>query len=364
MNFNDKILTKEVVNMDGIGKNLKRVRLLRDLSLREASKLLNMSAPGLSKYEKGEIIPNSQKLIEFANVYKVKVLDLLNVYNVPEMKFNSFMKRQRLQGKNLELLKDIIQSKVANYLEVIEMNRIDSDNIKLKKYICNSFEDAEDAALKFRKDYDLSKNQPISDLINILENIGIIIVQIENQNNRFADFDGLSEKINNIPIIVLLDNITDGARQRFTIAHELGHLVLDIKDSDIDEEKLCNRFASALLMPRGAIINEFGSSRNNISFFELRAFKMEYKVSMAATVYRLRELNVISEYLFRNINIFFSKNGYKKEEPDLIGAEKSYQFKRLVHKLEADNIISLNRACELLGISINEYNIEDNNYRY
>ena len=66
--------------------------------------------------------------------------------------------------------------------------------------------------------------------INILENLGIIIIQIKNPDNRFDDFDGLSEIVNNIPVIVILDGIKDGARQRFTIAHELGHLILNIKN--------------------------------------------------------------------------------------------------------------------------------------
>lgn len=346
-----------------VGKNLKRIRLLKNLSLKDAGLLLNMSAPAVSKYEKGEIHPNSQKLIEFANAYGVKVLDLLKSYNTPEMKFNAFRKRQRLQGENLELLKEIIQNKVADYLEVIELNEIKTSNSKIKKYTCNNDNDAELAAEEFRKNYKLSINQPIPDLINMLENIGILIIEIDNTAGRFSDFDGLSEVVKDIPLIVLLNDI-DGERQRFTIAHELGHLVLNIKDENLNEEKMCNKFASSLLMPKDAVINEFGTSRNNISFYELRAFKKEYKVSMAATVYRLKELNIISEYLFKKINISFSSKGYKKHEPDPIDPEKSYQFKRLVHKLEVDNIISLNRACELLGITIDEYNNEDNNYRY
>ena len=349
--------------MEEVGKNLKRIRLLKNLSLKEAGLLLNMSAPAVSKYEKGEIHPDSQKLIEFANAYNVKVLDLLKTYNVPEMKFSTFRKRQRLQGENLELLKEIIQNKVADYLEVIELNEIRTNNNKIKKYPCNNEIDAELAAEEFRKNYKLSINQPISDLINILENIGILIIEIDNANGKFSDFDGLSEVVNDVPLIILLNNI-DGERQRFTIAHELGHLVLNIKNQNLDEEKMCNKFASNLLMPKEAVIKEFGISRNNISFYELRAFKKEYKVSMAATIYRLKELNIISEYLYKKINISFSSKGYKKHEPDPIEPEKSYQFKRLVHKLEVDNIITLNKACELLGITIDEYNEEDNNYRY
>lgn len=347
--------------MDGIGKNLKRIRLLKNLSLKDAGNLLNMTATAISKYEKGEILSDSKKLIDFANAYNVKSIELLKVYNVPKMKFTSFRKKKRLTGQNLELLEELIQDEVAKYLEIIEMNNIDTDNIKLKKYSCNNLEDAEKAANDFRNYIKISNKQPISDLINILENLGIIIIQIKNPDNRFDDFDGLSEIVNNIPVIVLLDGIKDGARQRFTIAHELGHLVLNINNDELDEERLCNRFASALLMPKEAVINEFGYSRGNINFFELTAFKNEFKVSYTAIVYRLKDLNIISEYLYKKLSIFLSQR-IGKNDPNPIQPEISYQFKKIVYKLEADEIISVNKACELLGVTVDEYNNEDNNY--
>ena len=349
--------------MNEIGNNLRRIRLLKNLSLKDAGLLLNMSAPAVAKYEKGEINPNSKKLIEFANAYNVKVIELLKSYQVPNMKFTSFRKRKRLKGQNLELLKEVIQNEVAKYLEVMEINNF-SNNKKIKRYNCSNLEEAEIAAEKFRNDIKYSMLLPISDLINTLENLGIIIIKINNQNGMFSDFDGLSEFVNNIPVIVLLDGISDGARQRFTIAHELGHLILNFSNDDLDEEKLCNRFASSLLMPKDAVINEFGVSRNNISLYELMAFKREYKVSMAATIYRLKDLNIITEYTYRNLNISLNKLFGKKEEPILIVPEETYQFKRIVHKLEIDNIISLNKACEFLGVTANEYNSENNNYGY
>lgn len=349
--------------MNGIGKNLKRIRLLKNLSLKEAGNLLNMSATAISKYEKGEILPDSQKVIAFANAYGVKAIELLKTYKVPEMKFTSFRKKKRLTGQNLELLKEIIQKDVSKYLEVIELNNIETNNISLKKYPCNTLEDAENAAFNFRNDINISNKQPIVDLIQILENLGIVIIQIKNTDNRFKDFDGLSEIVTNIPTIILPDNMKDGARQRFTIAHELGHLILNIKDKKVDEEKLCNRFASALLMPNEAVKNEFGKSRGNISFFELTAFKKEYKVSYAAIIYRLKDLNIISEYLYKRLSIIISKN-IGKNDPNPIQPETSYQFEKMVYKLEADKVITLNKACELLEVSTNEYNNKNNNNWY
>ena len=126
--------------MNGIGNNLKRIRLLKNLSLKEAGSLLDMTATAISKYEKGEILPDSKKIIEFANAYDVKSIELLKVYNAPQMKFTSFRKKKRLTGQNLKLLEDLIQDEVAKYLEVLEMNNIDINNIKLKEYPCTIFE--------------------------------------------------------------------------------------------------------------------------------------------------------------------------------------------------------------------------------
>ena len=49
-----------------------------------------------------------------------------------------------------------------------------------------------------------------------------------------------------------------------------------------------------------------------------------------------------------------------KNDKKTIAKEVSYQFKKIVHKLEIDNIISLDKALELLGVSHDEYNIEEN----
>lgn len=350
--------------MNGIGKNLKRVRLLKNLSLKEAGKLLNMTAPAVSKYEKGQIIPDSKKVIEFANAYQVKTYDILKSYNTPKMEFKSFRKLKKLSGQNLKLLEEIVENEVAKYLEVLEMNDLQNNKMPLKKYDCTSYEEAEKIAQKFRNEViGISNKIPISDLTSVLENMGINVIYIENINNKFIGFDGLCEIVDSIPFIVLLNDITDGARQRFTIAHELGHLILNCKNTSLDEEKMCNRFASSLLMPKEAVINEFGSSRKNINFYEFKAFKNEYKVSYSATNYRLKELDIISEYLYKNINIFLSKN-IGKNDPEPISPEKSYQFKKLVYKLEASKIINFKKACELLGISEDEYYNQDYNYRH
>lgn len=344
--------------MNCIANNLKKYRKLNNYSLQEAGNLLNMSSTAVMKYESGVIVPNSKKLIEFANAYKVKVSDILKQYDSVSLKFNSFRKKKKLTGKRLDILKMLIQDKVSDYLYVLNLNNYEKK--KLNRFKCDSLESAENASNEFRKINGLSNNQPMYDLINTLENIGIIIIKLPNKDNMFDGFDGLSEFVDGIPIIVLCDDIDDGARERFTIAHELGHLLLDTKEG-LDEEKICNRFASSLLMPKDSMIYEFGNTRNKISIPELLFFKCEYKVSVAATIYRLKEIGIINDYSYRQLCIKISENGWKKDEPYLISKEETHQFEKIVRRLEIDDIISFNKACELLGVISYEYNNEDYN---
>lgn len=344
--------------MNDIGENLKYLRLMKGLSLKQAGDLLNMSATAVSKYEKGLINVNSKKVIDFANAYNVKAIDILKVYTVPKIEFTSFRKKEKFGGQKLELLKKDIQNEIAKYFEVIKLSGVSDFSKKLKKYKCNNLTDAAVAANNFRKFIEISNKQPLPELIGMLENLGFVIIQIKNKNNIFSGFDGLCEIVENRPVIILLDDITDGARQRFTIAHELGHLLLDI--NGCNEEEACNSFASVLLMPKEAIINEFGITRKNISFYEINAFKNEFKVSYSAILHRLKDLNIISIYLYKKL--YSQVKQINKENIKRILPEKSNQFKKMVHKLKANEVISLNKACELLGVNASEYNKEDNNY--
>ena len=85
---------------------------------------------------------------------------------------------------------------------------------------------------------------------------------------------------------------------------------------------------------------------------------------MQAIIFRLKELGIISEHTNRKINILFNTYGFRKKEPVEIKPEESKQLIKLVHKLEIDQIISLNKACELLGVTQNEYYNQDNSYGY
>ncbi|MBI1613635.1 ImmA/IrrE family metallo-endopeptidase, partial [Escherichia coli] len=93
---------------------------------------------------------------------------------------------------------------------------------------------------------------PIADLTDTFEGLGLLIIVVDEENPGFS---GLTAKARTedgrLYPVVAVSSRWPGDRQRFTLAHELGHLLLDGRlADDIDEEKACDRFAGAFLAPR------------------------------------------------------------------------------------------------------------------
>lgn len=328
-----------------VGNNLKRYRILNSLSLREAGEQLGFSHTLISKYEKDDIVPDSEKLIKFANLYNVNISSLLKVYKMPTVKLNDFRKFKSLSGRKLEMLKEIIKIEIAKYTQVLHLSNYDNI-LKIDKINVINLIEVEESADKVRKVLNLSSKQPIPNLIDVLENAGIFIIQV-NLPESLSKFDGASEIVDGKPFIIINKNQQDGGRSRFTLAHELAHLFLNIKSDEKDIEKICDRFASSFLLSKENMIREFSFRRKNISYEELDNIKNEYKVSHGAIVYRLKDLNIISESAAKNWYIYLNKK-YGKRDPEAIRPEKSSLYENLVHRLLTEDIISSSKARELL----------------
>ena len=101
-----------------------------------------------------------------------------------------------------------------------------------------------------------------------------------------------------------------GDRQRFTLAHELGHLVMhDVPTEEMEDE--ADKFASEFLMPEAQIQGQLHA----LSMRKLWELKSRWKVSMAALVKRAETLGCITASQTRYLWIQLSKSGYRLEEP-------------------------------------------------
>ncbi len=149
---------------------------------------------------------------------------------------------------------------------------------------------------------------PIRNLIEYIERAGCLVVPCDFDH---SGIDGLSIKTPGLPPCIFYNQNQPADRQRFTIAHELGHLVMHQSPSPTMEDE-ANAFAAALLMPEREIKMAF---LKNVTLERLAELKPQWRVSMAALLYRTKTIGLItdnqSSYLWRQ----FSTHGYRRQEP-------------------------------------------------
>ena len=128
-----------------------------------------------------------------------------------------------------------------------------------------------------------------------------------------GSFDGLSGFADkSLPIIITSENIPID-RKRLNIAHELAHLLFDVKD--INEEHAAFRFAAAFLMPQNCLKRIIGNKRKNIDLRELVLLKEEYGISVQALIRRCYDLAIISNSMYKTMNIVLRSQGLHLYEP-------------------------------------------------
>ena len=158
-------------------------------------------------------------------------------------------------------------------------------------------------------------NGPLHGLSTYIERAGILIIECDLSS---IGVDGLTIRSLGAPPCIFIDQTAPGDRQRFTLAHELGHLIMHSVPSPTMEEE-ANAFASALLMPRRDIRPYL---LDKITIQKLASLKPIWRVSMASLLMRAQSIGVITDtqanYLWRQ----FSAMGFRRAEPSVIAVPR------------------------------------------
>jgi len=188
---------------------------------------------------------------------------------------------------------------------------------------------------------------PIGNLCEALEDRGVKVILL---GEAPQGFDGYSCWANGaIPVVVSTVASLPGDRQRFSLAHEVGHLLLHFGNG-LDVERACYRFAGAFLVPRDAVYREVGRRRGQVSIEELYSLKHKWRMSMAAWTFRLRDLRVITDEQYRSLQVRFRVNGWHVTElRKPVEPESTERLERLVQRAVAEDIISVSRAADFLN---------------
>jgi len=334
------------------GDRLKRARVRAGLSMQGLVDKANniVSKQSISQYEKNLKNPSSTVLIALANGLGIGVDYFFRNINVSIGEVD-FRKQSTFGKKKQEILKEQVREYLERYIEIENILNLNYkfENV-LKNMDINSFDDIEVISTTLREKWNLGID-PIGNIVEMLElkNIKVLLVDYDKK------FNGLCGEVNDEEshYFIVLNNTKElnSDRKRFTALHELAHLVLPTHT--LDEEKASDRFAGSFLFPKESVINEFGAKRTKISMEELIHIKQKYGISIAGIMFRLGQLNIINEAMYKRFWIlnrrekFDDKYQYKKEI-------KTTRFQNLLAHSYSEEFISLSKLSELSGLSVDE----------
>lgn len=173
------------------------------------------------------------------------------------------------------------------------------------------------------REYWVLPRGPVTNLVELIEEAGGIVILAKFGT---ALLDGVSFRVGRLPPLFFMNKDMPGDRFRFSLAHELGHMVLHaIPDDDQKMEDEAHRFAAAFLMPTRDI-KPYLDAPQLSTLGRVKAF---WKVSIKALIKRANDLKLITPSQYKTLNVQYSKS-FKGEEPLPIGVEEPSRLKEIV----------------------------------
>lgn len=342
-----------------VGDRIKLARAKCGFSLRQLAQLMEetkVTPQAIGKYERGEMVPSQKVLKELSNKLKVSLEFLIDSskVTVTEVEFRA---KATTTAKEEAQVQASVQDWVQRYLQLETILELQSSHweIPLEPRVLKCPDEAEELAKDVRRLWKLGA-EPIANVTELLEEKGlkVYIESLPLNVSGLTCFVNRATQPDPVPVVVVNQHFPL-ERRRLTLLHELGHRLIDPKSSlsKKEEEKATNRFAAAMLMPEEHVRREVGSQRHSVSHAEVMAFKKIYKVSAAAFIYRLKDLQIIAEnmlvYFFQSVGRTWRTVEPQPLEPKGQHFELPVRFERLCYRALAEKLISASAAAYLLA---------------
>lgn len=341
-------------------ERFKSARLMKGFSLQDLADALGhkFSRQALHRYEKGEVLPDNDKINLLSKALNVTPDFFFRTTNV-ELGEIEYRKLSKMPKKEALMIKEKTKEYLSRYLELEEILglRIEFENPLKNIAVITSYEQVNEAAIRLRECWNLGGGA-IFNVVELLEDKNIKVVKLDVDE----DFDGLQTFVNgNIPVIVYnIKKTNKPDRVRFTLLHELAHLLLNFGDvSQKEKETLCYQFAGAMLLPEKTIKAELGDRRNKLSINELGNIKKQYGISMQAVVMRAKDCGIIDKHYAKQFFFIIKQMNWKIDEPfEYNGIEESNRFEQLLFRALVEEQISMSKAASLSNRTLADFRSE------
>lgn len=331
-----------------IEAKIKQARILAKMTLAEVADAANdfgvkLSKQAVANYEKGIRRPSASIIRVLAKILKVKPKFFLLKPEF-DLSWCAYRSHSDLSKMDQAFIQSYSALKIEPYVYLSNLLQPDQAKVFPERMNVKTLDEAEEAAIRLRAHWKLG-SAPIDSMTQLLEDKGIIVIKIDESVKKY---DGLSGYVNQTPVISVKSNVPDD-RIRLTMAHELGHLVMDCSSvSWKEEESFANRFAGAFLAPKEIIIGFLGRVRKKIEWDELGLLKTKYGISIGAALCRIRDLGILSSSKISSYWRQMSARGWRKNEPyQYTGNEESFKLKAMTLHALSEGLISDEEAEEL-----------------
>jgi len=328
---------------------LKAIRVARGLTLDQLSDAMGgvVTKQALSKYERGASVPSPRVLIALARALQVKAIDLATD-PAAEVRVLAFRKRSAFPKAAQQAIESQVGLDLERRTELQELvGQRCAGDVPLRAFPVGTLDDVESAAEALRDHWSLGRD-PLDQMVDVLEDHCFHVMGVDAPEQ----FDGMSAvaEIDGEPVAVAVvsRNGVCRERQRLSLGHELGHLVMN-PQAQVDEEKAAFRFGSAFLAPRETLLREVGSRRTDVTSAELLILKRRFGMSLAALVYRLHDLGVLSDRYYQEWWRHINKMGWRKTEPEETPAEEPRWLLQSTLRAVSEGLVSEEYAESLLG---------------
>jgi Zn-dependent peptidase ImmA (M78 family) len=317
--------------------------------------MVKISGVAISKYERDLDMPGSGVLMRLCQALDLSLERLFRSTAVV-LSEPTYCKHLDLSLKDCKAIMAAVQGEAERYSEVEELVQ-HHERLKLPALSVTDAMDVEKAAERLRAEWCIGLDA-ISSMVALLEDHDIQVVELDSN----YDFDVCALDSDGRPFIVVRAE-APADRVRFTLAHELAHLVLTHPSGKLPE-RLANRFAGAFLVPGDTAFRELGEHRDHLSAVELQWLKTRYGFTMSAWIRRAGDLKIISIAEKTRWAKKLNQLGWSVEEPSCgLSPEKPQRMERMVVRAYAEGEVTGTRAAELLGWSLERILADGHSWR-
>lgn len=302
------------------GELLEALRLSRGLTQAQVSEVTGISQATLSKLESGLFDIDDEKWDQLA--------DLMGVPSTAFFDITESAAPARIFHRKRKTTPQTAVKKVAAELSLVRLRVRDllgEQRTTLKVHdLDGGFTTPQEVAVLVRAELGAG-NEPIADLVCLLESAGAVVLRWPLEA---IQVDAVASWQDGTVPVILVGEHVPADRQRFTMAHELGHAVMHDSEATDAQEKEADAFAAEFLLPAERLRAEWPSQP---SLETLLPLKRRWGISLAALIRRAHDASLITETEYRNWSIQLSTAGMHRREPEPTERENPSALATAIH---------------------------------